>query len=133
MWNIPTLVVKGRHKYEIPTLVEIIEKIMGMGTVVACLEPAVVMPGEGAVGAATFGRGVGILEGILAAKRIPYTVVPAQRWKKVLLADLPRDKNSSRLRAGQLFPECASILKTISSHNRADALLIAEYCRRTLL
>lgn len=77
-----------------------------------------------------FGRGVGRLEMALMACRIPTEPVVPRRWQSCFgLSKKPgesstRWKNRLKARAQQLFPTERIILAT------ADAMLIAEYCRR---
>lgn len=90
-------------------------------------------PGEGAVGAFSFGRGLGNWEGILAALQIPYTLVRPQAWKAVMMPGEPKEKDASRVVARRLFPaQTEESLSRKKDHNRADALLIAEFGRRKL-
>ena len=78
----------------------------------------------GVVSAFTFGRGVGRLEAILAALEISYDEVLPAQWQAVMQCRTRGNKNISKARAQQLFPH----LKV--THAIADALLLAEYCRR---
>jgi len=79
-----------------------------------------------------FGRSAGLLEMALVAAEIPYERATPQAWQKAL-GIVPRKKTESKTafknrlkaRAQQLFPSCSGI--TLAT---ADALLIAEYCRR---
>lgn len=96
-------------------------------TIHACLESVHSMPGQGVASSFKFGRGFGNLEMALTAARIPYTYVTPQKWQKELGCLTKGDKNVSKARAQQLFPH----IKV--THSIADALLIAEYCRRTNL
>lgn len=95
---------------------------------VAAIEHVWSTPGQG--GAFKFGKSVGTLLGILAAVRIPFDQVLPRTWQKALGVAYPagssdtEKKNITKRRAQQLFPEL-----TIT-HATADALLIAEYCRR---
>lgn len=91
----------------------------------ACLEKVHSMPGQGVASSFKFGQGFGHLEMALTAAKIPYTYVTPQKWQKELGCLTGGDKNVSKARAQQLFPH----LKI--THALADALLIAEYCRRT--
>lgn len=50
--------------------------------------------------------------------------------KKEMLAGRGKEKDASRLRALELFPHLQEELKLKKHHNRADALLIAEWGRR---
>ena len=60
----------------------------------------------------------------LCAATIPYEEVTPQKWQKALGCRTGGDKNVSKARAQALFP-----LQNIT-HAIADALLLAEYCRR---
>jgi len=91
----------------------------------ACLEKVHSMPGQGVASSFKFGQGFGHLEMALTASRIPFTYVTPQKWQKELGCLTGGDKNVSKARAQQLFPH----LKI--THALADALLLAEYCRRT--
>lgn len=78
----------------------------------------------------SFGRNYGALLMALTAVQVPFDTVPPQTWQKVLSVIYPKGssqterKNISKRRAQQLFP---SVTVT---HAVADALLLAEYCRR---
>jgi crossover junction endodeoxyribonuclease RuvC len=94
------------------------------GPVKCVLEYVSASPQMGVVSAFTFGRGYGNLEAFLVAADIPYDQVHPAKWQNVMQCRTGGDKNISKARAQQLFP---SIKIT---HAIADALLIAEYCRR---
>lgn len=85
-------------------------------------------PGQG--GAFKFGKNVGMLLGILTAVQIPFDQVLPRTWQKRLGVIYPKGasdtekKNITKRRAQQLFP------KLTITHAIADALLMAEYCRR---
>ena len=89
------------------------------------------MPKQGVASSFSFGRGLGIWEGILSAYSIPYVKVSPQRWKKEMLADMPRDnKDSSRIAATRLFPNASDMLARKKDDGRAEALLMAAYAQR---
>lgn len=94
----------------------------------AVLERVWSSPGWGHVGAFKFGMSYGGLRMALSAVKVPFDEVLPKKWQQVMgvsyPAGKPRDKNVSKRRAQQLFPNL-----TIK-HAIADALLIAEYCRR---
>lgn len=77
----------------------------------------------GSKSAFTFGRGLGNLEMALTAARIPFHRVRPAAWQKDMRCLTKGDKNVSKARAQELFPQ----LKI--THATADALLIAEYGR----
>lgn len=94
----------------------------------AVLEHVWSIPGQG--GAFAFGVNVGLLRMALTAARIPFDQVIPRKWQKLLGVVYPQGagdtekKNITKARAQQLFPLCKV------THAIADALLIAEYCRR---
>ena len=122
----------------------------------AVVEKVRTRPGESAKGAFTFGQGYGSLRMALVASGIPFDQVTPQKWIKALgipsrkphdrtrMRSLTKGKNKGKMveeryggetdsqwknrlkaQAQQLFPQ-----ETITLA-KADALLIAEYCRRT--
>lgn len=58
----------------------------------------------------------------------PVQVTP-QAWKK-MFGLLGKDKEASRLKAIELFPHYEQFLSRKKDHDRAEAILIAEYARR---
>lgn len=76
--------------------------------------------------------GYGILIGVLSATGVPFDKVAARSWKAKMLKDLPDGKETSVLRAKQMFPHAADQLARKKDHNRAEALLIAAYGERHL-
>lgn len=81
-------------------------------------------PQMGVRSAFTFGRGYGALQMALAALRIPYEEVSPVKWQNAIGCRTGGDKNISKQKAQRLFPTIRV------THSLADALLIAEYCRR---
>lgn len=88
------------------------------------LEKVASSPQMGVVSAFTFGRGYGTLIGALAALKIPRTYIVPAKWQKALGCLSKGDKNVTKRRAQELFPEITV------THALADALLITEYARR---
>jgi hypothetical protein len=86
---------------------------------------------QGASGMFNYGRNYGAVLMALAAGQVPFDTVPPQRWQKLLGVTYPKGatqterKNISKRRAQQLFPAITV------THAIADALLLADYCRRT--
>jgi crossover junction endodeoxyribonuclease RuvC len=93
------------------------------------IESVHAMKDQGVTSSFNFGKGFGLWLGIAAALRLPYTLVSPQRWKKETMADMPREKDSSRVRALQLFPNTHVDLKLKKHHGRADALLMAHWLK----
>ena len=92
----------------------------------AMLEKVGAFPGQGVSSTWKFGQHYGFLRGILTAQGIPFELVRPQVWQTAMGCLTKGDKNVSKAAAQRLFP---SIKMT---HAIADAVLIAEYCRRTV-
>jgi len=89
----------------------------------ATLERVNAMRGQGVSSMYSFGRGVGQVEGVLAALQIPTSYVAPLAWQKAVQS---RDgKDGARARAAELFPAYAQIFARKKDDGRADASLIA--------
>lgn len=91
----------------------------------AIIEKVGPMPKQGVVSVWTFGEGYGKLLMALCAAAIPYEHVLPAKWQKAMGCLSKGDKNTTKRKAQELFPN----IKV--THAIADALLIAEYNRRT--
>lgn len=86
------------------------------------------MPGQGVSSMFSFGRGFGVILGILAALDIPYTLVAPQTWQRSVLGGLPgvEGKDKALRWATSTFPN--AVLHTPRGRvldGRADALALA--------
>jgi hypothetical protein len=110
-----------------PTDVEILhlfETLMAEERAVAVLEHAQAFPKMGVCSAFNYGRGYGAMQMALHAAGIPFDRVTPRKWQAAIGCLTGGDKNVSKRRAQQLFPGITV------THATADALLIAEHCRR---
>ena len=89
----------------------------------AVIEHVHSMPKQGVASSFKFGRSYGFLRGCLIASGIPFTEVTPQKWQKALSCMSKGDKNVTKARAQQLFPDVKV------THAVADALLLAYYGR----
>jgi crossover junction endodeoxyribonuclease RuvC len=89
----------------------------------AVVEKVGAMPGQGVSSMFQFGRGVGMIEGVLAALEVPVTYVAPQLWQKAVGARAGKDGN--RQRAAELFPAYAQSFARAKDDGRADAALMA--------
>lgn len=103
-------------------LVDLLIQLPTRSTVM--LEQVHATPQMGVVSAFTFGRGFGILEGVLEAFRFEVRGVAPLKWMNALKCRTRGDKNITKQRAADMFPQIRV------THATADALLLAEYCRR---
>lgn len=96
--------------------------------VYAAIESVHSMPGQGVSSTFKFGRNFGQWEGLMAGLNVPTRLVRPQEWQKGVISRSD-GKNASLAAARRLFPEVPLNLKR--HHNRADALLIADWLLRT--
>lgn len=94
---------------------------IGLEITMALIERVHSFPGQGVSSSFAFGKNYGFLRGMLIAYGIPFEDISPQRWQKALGCLTGGDKNVSKQKAQQLFPQ----LKI--THATADALLISEY------
>jgi hypothetical protein len=97
------------------------------GSVIAAIEKVRSMPGQGVSATFKFGWSYGFVRGILSAYRIPFEEPTPQVWMKALGCMTGGYKAVSRARAHRQWPDYADRI----TNGYADALLIAEWLRRT--
>jgi len=86
------------------------------------------MPGQGVTGMFSFGRSLGVIEGVLAGLGYSITFFRPQAWKKIH-GLIGKDKDQARTLAIGKWPEASEFLKKKKDQGKADALLIAETLR----
>lgn len=79
---------------------------------------------QSSAGTFSLGLSAGIVEGVVAARGLPHTLVHPATWKAAMKLN-GKDKNEVRAHAIRLYP--AASLHRVKDHNRAEALLIAKY------
>lgn len=95
------------------------------------IEKAQSMPGQGISSTGRYLTSYGIIRGICVGLGVPYTLVHPRTWKKIMMPDMPKEKEASIIRVKQMFPFLEFNRK--KDHGQCDAILIAEYGRRTLV
>ncbi len=91
---------------------------------IAYIENVHSMPKQGVSSSFKFGRSYGFLRGLLIALQIPFEQIEPRVWQQRMNCRTGGDKNVSKAQAQQLWPHLRI------THAIADALLIAEACRR---
>lgn len=135
-----------KNELDISRLNDILDQYMitfGYTNVHCVLENVHALFGASAKSTFNFGWIFGVIEGLLTANRIPYTKVAPKDWQKEMWQGIPKitkqGKNStdtkamSLLAAKRLFPNedlRATERSVKPCHDKIDALLLAEYCRR---
>lgn len=134
-----TPIIKGKRKqFDEPGMLQLLQHCrMPECEWHAFLESVQPMPDKPVMAAISQGLSDGLWRMALVASGISYTRVNPRKWQNVMLAGVAGDdtKQRSILAAKRLFPNVflrASERCRVDNHNFADALLIAEYGRRTL-
>ncbi len=124
--DMPTVEVlrNGKKKREVNASL-VADIIAGKGIGAAYLERVGAMSKQGVSSVFSFGRSVGIIEGVIAAYAIPITIVTPQAWQKAVM--VRGGKDGSRERAIELFPRDSEAFKRKKDDGRSDATLIAYY------
>lgn len=91
----------------------------------AFVEHVSAQPGDGAVGAFSFGRSRGVIEGVLAAAGVPCSFITPASWKRAVGLAPGRDKDASRAEAIRRWPTQADLFKRNKDDGLAEAALIA--------
>ena len=100
-------------------------------TVVA-VEHVNAMPGQGVTSMFNFGQSFGVIKGVYAALSLPIYFVRPTKWKKYFNL-IKTNKDASRTKAIEIYPEISSKLYRKKDSNKADAILIARYFNDTQL
>lgn len=113
---------------------DLIDYLLGVTTLsdgpcVAMLEKGQPLPHlkRGVISAFVSGKNYGTCRTSLVAAGIPFDEVVSAKWQNAMSCRTKGDKNVTKRRAQDIFP---SVKVT---HAVADALLLAEYCRRVKL
>lgn len=111
--------------------VEELTKYVGNAKVRCVVEHVHSMPKQGVASSFKFGQNFGWILGAIAACGIQTELVNPQKWKREF--SCTSDKNTSVAVAKRLFPNVslkATPRCTKDNDGMAEALLMAEYCRR---
>ena len=114
MFNELTLRIKGYNEKNINVVVEQVSA----------------MPGQGVTSMFNFGQSFGVIKGICAALNLPIYFVRPAKWKKHFNL-IKTNKDASRTKVIEVYPEISSKLHRKKDSNRADAILIALYFNDT--
>jgi crossover junction endodeoxyribonuclease RuvC len=131
IFDMPTMTVerngKAKRQVSAAELAEMLYLYSDRDCHVYC-ERVSAMAGQGVTSVFSFGRSFGMIEGILAAFKMPVTFVPPATWVKAV--GRGQGKDASRARAMELFPSDQDQFKLKKWDGRADAALIAYWGSR---
>lgn len=135
VFDTPTLTVVSKtgtkREYDVRLMALRLRLFVPHDNVLVLIEKVHAMPGQGVRSMFSMGFGLGAWIGVLAGLGLPYLYVTPQRWQGLVMDGHGKGKDGARARAMELFPAVAAQLSRKKDDGRADALLIAEYGRRT--
>jgi crossover junction endodeoxyribonuclease RuvC len=115
--------------YDIGQIVSDVRSLVTNSEVFVVIERGQAFPGQGVVSMFEFGKGYGIILGILSALGIPFQIIHSRVWTKEMLAGAPGEgKDRAISVAKRLFPQWITKFKYELEY--ADSILLAEYARR---
>ena len=119
--------VNGSQIYnEIKLRVEYVEK----KDIFVVIEQVSAMPGQGVTSMFNFGQSFGVIKGICAAMQLPMYFVRPAKWKKYFNL-IKTEKQASRTKVIEIFPQFSSKLSKKKDINEADSILIASFFNNT--
>ena len=121
--------VNGHQMYN-----EIFSRIKGHDAqnINVIVEQVSAMPGQGVTSMFNFGQSFGVVKGICSALGLPIYFVRPTKWKKHFNL-IKTNKEASRTKAIEMYPEISNKLHRKKDSNKADAILIARYFNDTQL
>ncbi len=123
VYDMPTLPTStGRRQIDAAALADILRRHSPMFVLV---ERVGARPGEGAVGAFSFGHTFGCILGVLAALGLSHDLVQPAVWKRRAGIPAGADKDVSIATCKRVLPGSAPHLTRIRDDGRAEALLRA--------
>ena len=129
----PTITsTKNKREYDIYEIVEFFKRYPDA---IVILEKAHALPKLGTVQSFNFGKGFGMMMGILAALKMKYHIVHAKTWQKQMFKDInyTDTKQASAIVAQRLFPKIdfKATQRSRKIHDGlTDALLLGSYGQR---
>tara|TARA_Y100000590_G_scaffold131695_1_gene150495 strand:+ start:2909 stop:3388 length:480 start_codon:yes stop_codon:yes gene_type:complete len=135
VYDMPTMIDGKKNKRQINSaqVTNIFkERLNSDNEVAVVVEQVNAMPGQGVTSMFNFGQSFGVIKGICAALSLPIYFVRPTKWKKYFNL-IKTNKDASRTKVIEVYPEISSKLQRKKDANRADAILIALYFNNTQL
>ena len=129
IFDMPTMIdgKKNRRQVNGAQVANIIKKKLNQNNeVIVVVEHVNAMPGQGVTSMFNFGQSFGVIKGICSALSIPIYFVRPAKWKKYFNL-IKTNKDASRTKVIEIYPEISSQISRKKDSNRADAILIARY------
>ena len=133
--EMPTMTHGKKNKRQVngSQVTNIIKEILNDDReIIVVVEHVNAMPGQGVTSMFNFGQSFGVIKGICSALGLPIYFVRPTKWKKHFNL-IKTNKEASRTKVIQVYPEISSKLSRKKDSNKADAILIARYFNDTQL
>ena len=135
VYEMPTMIDGKKNKKQVngSQVANIIkERLNDEKEIIVVVEHVNAMPGQGVTSMFNFGQSFGVIKGICSALSIPIYFVRPTKWKKHFNL-IKTNKDASRTKVIEAYPEVSSKLSRKKDSNKADAILIARYFNDTQL
>ena len=133
VYDMPTMIDGKKNKKQVngSQVANIIkERLNGDNEIIVVVEHVNAMPGQGVTSMFNFGQSFGVIKGICSALSLPIYFVRPSKWKRYFNL-IKTNKDASRTKVIEVYPEISSKLYRKKDSNRADAILIALYFNDT--
>ena len=135
VFDMPTMIDGKKNKKQVngSQVANIIkERLSDHKETIIVVEHVNAMPGQGVTSMFNFGQSFGVIKGVCAALSLPIYFVRPTKWKKHFNL-IKTNKDASRTKVIEVYPEISSKLSRKKDANKADAILIARYFNDTQL
>jgi crossover junction endodeoxyribonuclease RuvC len=135
VFDMPTMIDGKKNKKQVngSQVTNIIkEKVNHNDEIIIVVEHVNAMPGQGVTSMFNFGQSFGVIKGICSALSLPIYFVRPTKWKKYFNL-IKTNKDASRTKVIEIYPEISGKISRKKDSNRADAILIARYFNDTQL
>ena len=135
VFDLPTMIDGKKNKRQVngSQVTNIIKERLKDGKdIIVVVEHVNAMPGQGVTSMFNFGQSFGVIKGICSALNIPIYFVRPTKWKKHFNL-INTNKDASRTKVIQVYPQISNQLSRKKDSNKADAILIARYFNDTQL
>ncbi len=135
IYDMPTMIDGKKNKRQVngSQVANIFkEKIDVNKEISVVVEHVNAMPGQGVTSMFNFGQSFGVIKGICSALSLPIHFIRPTKWKKHFNL-INTNKDASRTKVIEIYPEISSKLSRKKDANKADAILIARYFNDTQL
>tara|TARA_Y100000590_G_scaffold15608_1_gene18716 strand:+ start:2896 stop:3375 length:480 start_codon:yes stop_codon:yes gene_type:complete len=135
VFEMPTMIDGKKNKKQVngSQVSNIIkDKMKNEKELIIVVEHVNAMPGQGVTSMFNFGQSFGVIKGICSALSLPIYFVRPTKWKKYFNL-IKTNKDASRTKVIEMYPQISSQLSRKKDSNKADAILIARYFNDTQL